>query len=103
MSEHPLPAAGPHTRPANCGADQSRLFPFLDDEFGLRLHRLVTDLQLDIFRAHAFLHFERRATTIVALVRALASEQRDEFVLARLEIADEDAMDAALQQGLRLA
>ncbi len=44
-----------------------------------------------------------RAALVVALVRALAAEEGDELVLADLQIAEIQAMDAALEQGFDLA
>ena len=50
-----------------------------------------------------FSNLSVRAALVVALVRALAGEQRDQLVLAHLEIAEVHALHAALEQRLGLA
>src|SRR5688500_6091226 len=63
------------------------LFPGLDRELGLSLALAVGDLELEILRADALLELEIGAALVVALIGALAVEDRHELVLADLEVA----------------
>src|SRR5690349_24086782 len=78
------------------------LFPVLDLEFRLLLALPVVDLQLQVLGADALLKLERRATLVVAVVRALATEESDQLVLAHLEVAEIQPVHAPLEKGLHL-
>src|SRR5262245_3103778 len=52
------------------------LFPVLDRELRLRAALPVGDLELEVLRADTLLEFEIGAALVVALVRALAAEER---------------------------
>src|SRR5690606_30132944 len=77
--------------------------PLLHDELGLKLRLAIRDRELDVLRTDALLERERGGPAVVASVRALAGEDRDELVLAGLDVADVQAMHAALDQGVGLA
>src|SRR5690349_17404851 len=80
-----------------------RLFPVLDREFWLTLALAVGDPELEILGAHALLELQVRTALVVARVRALALEERHQLVLAHLEVAEVDAVHAALEQRLGFA
>src|SRR5579864_7257441 len=79
-------------------AAHERLFPVLDLEFWLLGALMIGDLELEILRADALLEADVGRASIITLVRLFAVEQRDELVLARLEVADIQALHAALEQ-----
>src|SRR5438874_2161065 len=83
-------------RAAKRGAWAQGLFPVLDLEFRLLAALPVIDLQLQVFRANAFLELERRTALVVAVIRTLATEESDQLVLAHLEVAQIQAVHAAL-------
>src|SRR4051812_33813333 len=76
------------------------LLPVLDFEFRLQLALPVGDLELEVLRADGLLELQVRATAVVEPVRPLAREQRDELVAAELEVAEIQALHAALEQRL---
>ena len=57
------------------------LLPVPDGELGLALALPVRDLQLQVLRAHGLLELHLGAARVILPLRALAGEQRDEFVL----------------------
>src|SRR6266704_827361 len=75
------------------------LFPVLDLELRLLLTLPVVDLELQVFRPDALLKLERCTPLVVAVVRALAAEERHQLVLAHLEIAAIQPVHTALEQG----
>jgi hypothetical protein len=75
-----------------------RLLPLLDDELRLLLGLAIRDRELDVLRADALLEHERCRAPVIASVRPLAGEDRDELVLAGLQVADEESLHAAFQQ-----
>src|SRR5690606_3078903 len=77
--------------------------PFLDDELRLRLDGAIADLELQVLGADALFEAQRRTAAIIARVRPPAAEQGYELMLAGLQVADVEAVHAALEQGLRLA
>src|ERR1043165_9102258 len=79
------------------------LFPVLDRKLRLRLALAVGDLELEVLGADALLELEVRAALVVAVVRALAFEERDELVLADLEVAEVHTVHATLEQRFRFA
>src|ERR1700722_7563903 len=79
------------------------LFPILDFKFGLLRALVIGDLELQILRANTFLEANARRPAIGALVRSFAIEQCDQLVLAGSEIADVEALHAALEQSGDLA
>src|SRR5258706_5121212 len=86
-----------------CGACAITPLPFLDAELRLLAARLVPDLELDILGIGALVERQRRAAPIIAPARPLSGKYRDQFVLAGLQIAQVEALNAAAVQGLRLA
>src|SRR3954454_22420213 len=78
------------------------LFPVLDGELGLTLALAVGDLQFQVLRAHALLELEIGAALVVDIVRTLAREERHQLVVAHLEVAEIDAVHAALHERLGL-
>src|SRR5580700_8111741 len=74
------------------------LFPVLDLEFRLLTALPVVDLELEVLGPDALLELERRTALVVAVVGALATEEGDQLVLAHLEVAEIQAVHAALQQ-----
>src|SRR5260221_675019 len=86
-----------------CAACAITPLPFLDAELRLLAARLVPDLELDIFGIGALIERQRRAAPVIAPAGPLSGEYRDEFVLAGLQIAHVEALNAAAVQGLRLA
>src|ERR1039457_5060110 len=79
------------------------LFPVLDFKLRLLAALPVVELKLEVFGPNALLELERRSASIVALVRALAAEEGHELVLAGLQIAQVQAVHAALGKRLDLA
>src|SRR5580658_2009327 len=73
-------------------------FPVLDLELGLLRARAIGDLELQVFGADAFFEFQGGAASVIAVVRALAIEQRHQLVLAGLEITDVEPLHAAFDQ-----
>src|ERR1700731_5463402 len=76
-----------------------RLFPVLDLEFRLLFTLPVVDLELQVFRPDALLELERCTALVVAVVRALAAEERHQLVLAHLEVAEIQPVHTPLEQG----
>src|SRR5262245_8975843 len=83
--------------------ENRKLFPVLDLELRLLLLLPVVDLELEVLRADALLELESRTALVVAFVRALAGEERDELVLADLEVAEIQPLHAAFQERLGFA
>src|SRR6478736_7655084 len=79
-----------------------RSLPELDVELGLKLAGRVLDAKLDVLGFAGLLELDVGAAPVVALVRALAGEEGDQLVLAVLEVAEIDALDAAAVQRLDL-
>src|SRR5271167_2543383 len=73
------------------------LFPVLDLEFRLLLTLPVVDLELQVFRPDALLKLERRTALVVAVIRALAAEERHQLVLAHLEVAEIQPVHTTLE------
>ena len=65
-----------------------RSLPDLHVEIRLELLLQVANAQLDVFRIGGLLELDGRAALVVAVVRALAGESRDELVLAGLQVAE---------------
>src|ERR1035438_1630704 len=76
--------------------------PELDVELGLQLSGRILDTQLDVLGFGRLLELDRRAALVVALVRALAGEERRQLMLSGLQVAEVDALDTAAVQGLDL-
>src|SRR5262245_9643817 len=80
-----------------------RSLPDPDDEFRLQLRNPVADPELDVPGADALLHIQGGAALVVARVRALPGEERGDFVLAGLQVAEPEPLDAAAHERLLLA
>src|ERR1039457_3498349 len=74
------------------------LFPVLDFKLRLLRARVIGDLELEIFRAHALLESQVGAAPVSAIVRALAIEKRNQLVAAGLQIADIQPLHATLDE-----
>src|SRR5579863_8672810 len=81
----------------------SCLLPVLDHKLRLQLLLPVVDLQLQVLRPDALLKTDGRAALVGAIVRPLPIEVSDQLVTANLQIAQVQALYAALEQGLNLA
>src|SRR6476646_8520895 len=79
-----------------------RSLPELDVELGLQLAGRVLDAKLDVLRFAGLLELDVGAAPVVALVRTIAGEEREQLVLAVLEVAEVDALQAASVQRLDL-
>src|SRR5260370_25271767 len=90
-------------RTARRDAWSKRLFPVLDLELRLLTALPVVDLELEILGSDALLELERRTALVVALVRALATEEGDQLVLAHLEITEIQAVHPTLHEGFPFA
>src|ERR1700738_176899 len=90
-------------RTARRGAWSKRLFPVLDLELRLLTALPVVDLELEILGPDALLELERRTALVGAVVRALATEEGNQLVLAHLEVTEIQAVHAALEKRLDLA
>src|ERR1700737_685903 len=74
------------------------LFPVLDLELRLLTALPVVDLELEILGPDTLLELERCTALVVAVVRALATEEGDRLVLAHLEITEIQAVHATLEE-----
>src|SRR5688572_11226489 len=82
---------------------RNSLFPVLAREFRRRPALAIGDLELEILRADALLELDVGGALVVECVRAVAAQERDQRMLADLEIADVHTIRAALEQWLVLA
>src|SRR6202789_646873 len=74
------------------------LFPILDFEFGLLRALVIGDLEFQILGTHTLFETDIGRAPVITIVRTLAVEERDQFVLTSLQIADVQPLHAALEQ-----
>src|SRR4026209_2769109 len=81
----------------------SASLPLPHHELGLERCRLVADTQLDVLRADLLVERESGATTVVAVVRALARKERDDLVRAGLQVSEVQLLHTTAMQRLHFA
>src|SRR5580698_7430936 len=74
------------------------LFPILDFEFGLLRALVIGDLEFQILGTHALFETDVGRAPVIAIVWTLTVEERHQFVLSGLQVADVQSLYSALEQ-----